>query len=127
MSIKEAAMEFGTKIENEHIQIRADIRELGEVLTHRINAVDNRVKELDAKVEARFTMMDLKITDLQQGQQRLQEQVYALQEGQKGLQEQVHTLQEGQKSLHEGQKGLVVGQTEILKVLVAIQRKLDVN
>lgn len=46
MSIKDAAMRFGTSIEQELIQVRADQMELGEQLTHRINGVDNRVKKL---------------------------------------------------------------------------------
>lgn len=51
MSIKDAAARFGTAIEQELIQVRADQMELGEQLTHRINGVDNRVKTLATVVD----------------------------------------------------------------------------
>ncbi|MEV0147889.1 MULTISPECIES: hypothetical protein [unclassified Nonomuraea] len=96
MSIKDAALQFGTAIENKLIQARADQMELGQQLTERINSVANQVKILDGKVTAldsrvtaldtkvevlsrRFTTMEGTMTTMQQTQFEMRDILVAIQ------------------------------------------------
>ncbi|MFG6198830.1 hypothetical protein [Nonomuraea sp. JJY05] len=60
MSFKELCCNLGTELDNEFIRLRADQAELGQQLTERINGVANHVKTLDAKV----TVLDERVTAL---------------------------------------------------------------
>ncbi|MEO3803357.1 hypothetical protein [Nonomuraea sp. B1E8] len=104
MSIKDTCIELGDKIQGELVKIRTEQRLLGEDLTHRINGVDNRVKDLDRKMDAGFARVDERLT---------------------GLEGRMDSIEGRMEVVQEGQKTMQATQTEILQILVGIQRKLD--
>jgi outer membrane murein-binding lipoprotein Lpp len=109
MSFKEIACKLGTELDNEFIRIRADQLELGQKLTERINGVSDRVKILDGKVDvlgSRVSVLETKVDTLDT-------KVDALDIKVDRLDTKVDTLQGNQ--------------TEMMQILIAIQRKLDVN
>ncbi|MGP3930796.1 hypothetical protein [Nonomuraea sp. KM88] len=111
MSIKDTCIELGDKIQGELVKIRTEQRLLGEDLTHRINGVDNRVKDLARTMDAGFARVDERLTGLE-GRMNSME----------GRMESVEGRVE---SMQEGQKTMQATQTEMLHILVGIQSKLD--
>ncbi|MEO3889082.1 hypothetical protein [Nonomuraea sp. B5E05] len=104
MSIKDTCIELGDKIQGELVKIRTEQRLLGEDLTHRITGVDNRVKDLDRKMDAGFARVDERLT---------------------GLEGRTDSIEGRMEVVQEGQKTMQATQTEMLRILVGIQRKLD--
>lgn len=64
MSFKELCCNLGTELDNEFIRLRADQAELGQQLTERINGVANHVKTLDAKVTKLDAKIDTKFEEI---------------------------------------------------------------
>ncbi|MFI7613194.1 hypothetical protein ACIBP6_18385 [Nonomuraea terrae] len=106
MSIKEAGIEFVSKIHNELIKIRADQLELGQDLTERINGVANAVKRLDAKFEKKFDAVEQRFD---------------------GVEKRLDGLEGSHQSMLATQQSMLDTQTEMMRILLGIQRKLDVN
>jgi hypothetical protein len=117
MSIKEAGFEFVSKVHNELVKIRADQLELGQDLTERINGVANNLKRLDAKCEKRFDAMDRRLDSVDRRFDAVDQRFDAIEQMVEGR---LHGLE-------DTQKGMVTMQTDMMQMLLAIQRKLDVN
>ncbi|MEV5890884.1 hypothetical protein [Nonomuraea fuscirosea] len=112
-SVEELGIQFVTKIHNELVQTRADQIMMGEDLTHRINGVANQVKSLDGTVQklgARVGRLETKVDQLDARVGRLETKVDA---GFDKVDGQISSLQKGQ--------------LDMMNILIAIQRKLDVN
>ncbi|MFI7698609.1 hypothetical protein [Nonomuraea sp. NPDC049480] len=141
MSFKEICCELGTALDNEFIRVRADQAELGQELTERINGVANHVKVLDGKVtklDERVTRVEDKVDSLEAKMEARFEQVDARFEQIDARFEQIDARFEQIDARFEQVDarfdrletkvvGLQSGQTEMMSILIAIQRKLDVD
>lgn len=134
MSFKEICCELGTALDNEFIRVRADQAELGQELTERINGVANHVKVLDGKVtklDERVTRVEDKVDSLEAKMDARFEQVDARFEQIDARFEQIDARFEQVDArfdrLETKVVGLQSGQTEMMSILIAIQRKLDVD
>lgn len=114
MSIKDAALEHAAAIENQLIQIRADQIEQGQQLTERINGVANQVKAIDAKVTRLETRID-----------RLETRMDGLETRMDGLETRMDKLEGRFDVLESKVDGMQQTQTEMLSILIGIQRKLE--
>ncbi|HLU71950.1 MAG TPA: hypothetical protein VKZ82_07205 [Nonomuraea sp.] len=124
MDIKETALRFGTLIQNELIQIRADQMELGQDLTERINGVADRVKVLDTKVD----MLDGRVGSLETKVDLLDGRVGSLETKVDNLTESVDkrfdAVDQRFETADRKFDTMQATQTEMLKILIDIQRQL---
>jgi outer membrane murein-binding lipoprotein Lpp len=109
LSYKEICTMLGTELHNEFVQIRADQMEMGQQLTERINGVANQVKALDGKV----TQLDTRLTAVETKVDRLDTRLT--------------TVEMKVDRLDTKVDALAGSQTDMMQILIAIQRKLDVN
>lgn len=109
MSFKEIALQVSTQLDNEFVRIRADQLAMGQQLTEKIDGVAEQVKFLDSK----FTQLDGRVGLLETRFDALDTKVDALDTKVGVLDTKVDGLQENQM--------------EMMHILIAIQRKLDVN
>lgn len=112
-NIEEVGVKFVTKIHNEFVQTRTDQIMMGEDLTRRINGVANDVKALDGTVQelkGQVSRLDARVGSLETKFDQLEAKVDA---GFDKVDGQISSLQKGQ--------------LEMMNILIAIQRKLDVN
>ncbi|GAA3540579.1 hypothetical protein GCM10022419_020870 [Nonomuraea rosea] len=116
MSFKEICSTLGTGLHNEFVQIRADQMEMGQQLTERINGVANQVKVLDGKV----TQLDTRLTAVETTVDRLGARLT-------GVETKVDKIDTKVDQLDTKVDALAGSQTDMMQILIAIQRKLDVN
>ncbi|MEU8360834.1 hypothetical protein AB0C27_32955 [Nonomuraea sp. NPDC048882] len=147
-NIEELGVKFATKIHNEFVQTRTDQIMMGEDLTRRINGVSNQVKnlngtvqKLDARVGRLETAVDqlgVKVGSLETAVDQLGVRVGSLETkfDQLGVRvgsletkfDQLETKVDAGFDKVDGQiSSLQKGQLEMMNILIAIQRKLDVN
>lgn len=119
-NIEELGVKFVTKIHNEFVQTRTDQIMMGEDLTRRINGVANDVKALDGTVhelKGQVSQLDVRVGRLETRVGRLDTKV-----------DQLDTKVDAGFDKVDGQiSSLQKGQLEMMNILIAIQRKLDVN
>jgi predicted nuclease with TOPRIM domain len=116
LGFKEICCTLGTALDNEFIRTRADQAELGQDLTERINGVANDVKVLDRRV----TTLEVKVDKLDERLTRVEGKVDKLDER--------LTRVEGKVDVLDTKvTGLQNGQMEMMSILIAIQRKLDID
>ncbi|MEO3789863.1 hypothetical protein ABGB14_06600 [Nonomuraea sp. B10E15] len=118
MSIKDTCIELGDKIQGELVKIRTEQRLLGEDLTHRINGVDNRVKDLARTMDAGFARVDERLTGLEGRMNSMEGRMESMDGRMESMEGRMESMQEGQKTMQ-------ATQTEMLHILVGIQSKLD--
>ncbi|PRX62524.1 hypothetical protein B0I32_11217 [Nonomuraea fuscirosea] len=139
MSIKEATIEelgveFATKVHNEFVQTRTDQLMMGEDLTRRINGVGNQVKSLNGtvqKLDARVGRLESKVDQLDARVGSLEIRVGSLETKVDQLGVKVECLEAKVDAGFDKVDGqisdLQKGQMDMMNILIAIQRKLDVN
>ncbi|MFG1970441.1 coiled-coil domain-containing protein [Nonomuraea fuscirosea] len=140
-TIEELGVEFATKVHNEFVQTRTDQIMMGEDLTRRINGVANQVKslngtvqKLDARVgrlESKVDRLDARVGSLETKVDRLDARVGSLETKVDRLDAKVECLEakvDAGFDKVDGQiSSLQKGQLDMMNILIAIQRKLDVN
>ena len=133
-NIEELGVKFATKIHNEFVQTRTDQIMMGEDLTRRINGVSNQVKNLNGTVQK----LDARVGRLETAVDQLGVRVGSLETKFDQLGVRVGSLETKFDQLEtkvdagfdnvDGQiSSLQKGQLEMMNILIAIQRKLDVN
>lgn len=126
-TIEELGVEFATKVHNEFVQTRTDQIMMGEDLTRRINGVANQVKSLNGTVQK----LDARVGRLESKVDRLDARVGSLETKVDRLDAKVECLEakvDAGFDKVDGQiSSLQKGQLDMMNILIAIQRKLDVN
>ncbi|MFC5829361.1 hypothetical protein [Nonomuraea insulae] len=123
MSFKEIALQVSTQLDNEFVRIRADQLAMGQQLTEKIDGVAQQVKVLDSK----FTQLDGRVGVLETRFDRLEVRFDRLETRFDGLEARVGSLETKVDRLDTKVDGLQENQTEMMHILIAIQRKLEVN
>ncbi|MEV0168347.1 coiled-coil domain-containing protein [Nonomuraea fuscirosea] len=126
-TIEELGVEFATKVHNEFVQTRTDQIMMGEDLTRRINGVANQVKSLNGTVQK----LDARVGRLESKVDRLDARVGSLETKVDQLEAKVDARFEQVDARFDKVDGqissLQKGQVDMMNILIAIQRKLDVN
>ncbi|MEV5502066.1 hypothetical protein AB0M50_42375 [Nonomuraea fuscirosea] len=126
-TIEELGVEFATKVHNEFVQTRTDQIMMGEDLTRRINGVANQVKSLNGTVQK----LDTRVGRLESKVDQLDARVGSLETKVDRLDAKVECLEakvDAGFDKVDGQiSSLQKGQVDMMNILIAIQRKLDVN
>ncbi|MEV4070540.1 coiled-coil domain-containing protein [Nonomuraea fuscirosea] len=126
-TIEELGVEFATKVHNEFVQTRTDQIMMGEDLTRRINGVANQVKSLNGtvqKLDARVGRLESKVDQLDARVGSLETKVDRLDAKVECLEAKVDA---GFDKVDGQISSLQKGQLDMMNILIAIQRKLDVN
>ncbi|WP_326626292.1 biogenesis of lysosome-related organelles complex 1 subunit 2 [Nonomuraea fuscirosea] len=126
-TIEELGVEFATKVHNEFVQTRTDQIMMGEDLTRRINGVANQVKSLNGTVQK----LDTRVGRLESKVDQLDARVGSLETKVDRLDAKVECLEakvDAGFDKVDGQiSSLQKGQVDMMNILIAIQRKLDIN
>ncbi|MEV4170937.1 hypothetical protein [Nonomuraea sp. NPDC049709] len=128
MSFKEIGLQVCTAVDNEFVRLRADQIAMGEQLNGRIDSVATQLNErIDGVATQLNERIDGVATQLNERIDGVAEQVKLL-DGRVGvLETKVDNLEVKVDRLDAKVDGLQEGHTEMMHILIAIQRKLDVN
>ncbi|MGW6498224.1 hypothetical protein [Nonomuraea angiospora] len=124
MSFKELCCKLGTELDNEFIRLRADQAELGQQLTERINGVANHVKTLDAKVTKLDAKIDTKFEEIDARFESIDARFESIDARFESVDAKFESMDAKFTTKFNELQG---NQSEMMNILIDIQRKVSAN